>query len=125
MNEVELAYKIRQHLNGGLRELRSDTSQRLAAARQKALACQKSTVNQSILVTAGGFFLHSFDNFGTKQVLVALALVACLVSSTVWVADRRINELGAIDTALLSNDLPIAAFTDKGFDRWLTSASSQ
>jgi len=125
MNEVELACKVRQHLNGGLRELRTDTSERLAAARHKALARQKSTESQSILVAAGGFFLHSFDNFGAKQLLASLALVVFIVSSTVWVADRRVNELGAIDSALLSNDLPVAAFTDKGFDRWLKSGSSQ
>lgn len=125
LNEVLFAYKVRQHLNGGLRELRSDTRERLAAARQNALAHQRPAVSQSVLAAAGGFVQHSFANLGLKQLLVSLVLVAGVVSSTFWVADQRVSELGAIDSALLANDLPIAAFTDKGFDTWLRSASSE
>jgi len=125
MNEVQFAYKIRQHLNGGLREMRVETADRLAAARQSALARQKSAVPQSVLAAAGGFFVHSFENLRLRQVIVSLVLAVCVVSSTFWIADQRVAELGALDSELLANDLPIGAFTDKGFDTWLIRAASE
>ena len=125
MNEQHLAYKIRQHLNRGLHELRPETADRLAAARQSALARQKQAVSQSVLVSAGSFAQHHFDNLRVKQALAALALLIGVVFSAFWVADQRVAEIGAIDSALLADELPISAFTDKGFDAWLNDASSQ
>jgi len=125
MNELHFAYKVRQLLNRGLHELRPETTARLAAARQSALARQRLAVNQSVLATAGSFVQYHFDNLHIKQVLAALVLLLGLVFSAYWMADQRINELGAVDSALLADDLPIGAFTDKGFDTWLKRASSQ
>ena len=42
MNEVQFAYKVRQHLNRGLHELQPETIGRLAAARE--LGMHKSTL---------------------------------------------------------------------------------
>ena len=55
---------------------------------------------------------------------MALALVAGVTSYAYWQADRSIAELEVIDSALLADDLPIAAFTDRGFDAWLKSSAS-
>ena len=125
MNELHFAYKIRQHLNRGLHELRPETAARLATARRSAISRQRQAVSQSMLATAGGFALHYFDNLRIKQVLSAFVLLLCLVVSAYWMADQRVTELSAIDSALLADDLPISAFTDKGFDAWLKRGSSQ
>lgn len=125
MNDQHFAYKIRQHLNRGLRELRPETTDRLAAARQRALAHQRQVVRQSVLASVGGFMQSSFDNQRVKQLLGALALLLCVISSAYWIADQRVTELGEIDSALLTDDLPISAFTDIGFDAWLKHTSSQ
>ena len=125
MNELHFAYKVRQHLNLGLHELSSETVGRLAAAREKALSCQKQAVNQSVLATAGSFVLHQFDDLRFKQILAALALLLCVVFSSFWMADQRINEQSDVDSALLADDLPIGVYTDKGFDAWLRSTSPQ
>lgn len=119
MNEQHFAYKVRQHLNLGLHELSPDTVGRLANARQNALAHQKQVVSQSVLATAGSFVQYHYDNLRIKQVFAALALLMCVIFSTFWMADRQVSELGDIDSALLADDLPIGAFTDKGFDAWL------
>ncbi len=124
MNELNFAYKIRQHLNRGLHVLRPETTDRLAAARQMALAHQKQTVNQSILAAAGSFVQFQFENLNLKQLLMSLALLFCVIAGAFWTADYRIEELTAIDSALLTDELPIGAFTDKGFDAWLKRASS-
>lgn len=125
MNEVQFAYKVRQHLNLSLRALRPETISRLAAARERALERQKVRVGQSVLASAGGFFQYHFDHYRLKQIVASLALLAGVVCSTFWLADQRVTELGAIDSALLANDLPLGAFTDKGFDTWLKRGSSE
>lgn len=125
MNEIDFAYKIRQHLNLGLHKLRPETAGRLVTAREKALACQKQAVNQSFLAAAGSFVHHYVDNLRFKQIAASLALFLCVVFSSFWMADQRIIEQSAIDSALLADELPIGAFTDKGFDTWLRSTSSQ
>ena len=125
MNELHFAYKARQHLNGGLRELPPSTQARLEAARQRALARQKVAVHQSVLATTGSFINDHWENLHLKQVFVALALVAGVATYTYWQADQNIVELEAIDSALLAGDLPVAALTDRGFDAWLKSSASQ
>ena len=123
MNEQHFAYKVRQHLNRGLHELPASTADRLAAAREAALASQKQAVNQTILATAGNFFQHRLENLRIRQVLATLALAGFVVSSAFWFSDMHISEQGAIDSELLSDELPLGAFTDKGFAAWLNPAS--
>lgn len=125
MNEQHFAYKVRLLLNRGLHELQPETAARLAAARQSAMACHRQTASHSVLATAGSLFQYYFDHLHIKQALAALVLLLGLVFSAVWMADQRVNELGAVDSALLADDLPIGAFTDKGFDTWLKRDLSQ
>lgn len=125
MNELHLAYKIRLHLNRGLRELPAGTLSRLEDVRQRALAKQKVSAHRSALAGVGGFVHQYFDHLHFKQVLLALVVALGVTGYTYWYADQSITELEIIDSALLSDDLPIAAFTDKGFDAWLKSSASQ
>ena len=125
MNEEHFAYKVRQHLNRGLQELSPETLERLTAVRQEALSYQKQTASLSVLATAGSFVQYHYDNLRIKQVLTALALFLCVIFSTYWMAERNVDELGAIDSALLADDLPIGAYSDKGFDAWLKHGSSE
>ncbi|MDR1709257.1 MAG: DUF3619 family protein [Candidatus Accumulibacter sp.] len=119
MNELHFAYKIRQHLNRGLREMRSDTAERLASARKAALARQKRPAAHPALAAAGALFTFRSPGHGLSQTVAALALLACAIGSACWIADRRVQELGDIDSAILSDELPLDAFTDKGFAAWL------
>lgn len=125
MNELEFGQRIRQQLNSGLQDIHPATAHRLRTARERALACQKVAVHQSALVAVGTFIQHRFDNLRLTQVLAAFALLLGVALSTAWVADQRVAELGDIDSALLSNDLPVAAFTDRGFDAWLKRTSPE
>ncbi|EXI77890.1 MAG: hypothetical protein AW10_03377 [Candidatus Accumulibacter appositus] len=124
MNELHFAFKVRQHLNRELHELAPSTHSRLQAARERALARQKVIAHQSILATAGSFVQEHSEGLRLRQVFVALAVVIGVASYAYWQADRSIAELEVIDSALLADDLPIAAFTDRGFDAWLKSSAS-
>lgn len=125
MNELHFGYKVRQHLNRGLHDLPPATLSRLDVARQYALNHQKIAAHQSVLAVVGGFIQHRMDHLHLKQVAMALALLIGVASYTFWNADQQIAELEAIDSALLADDLPIGALTDKGFDAWLKSASQE
>ncbi len=125
MNELHFAFRVRQHLNRGLHELRPEITNRLAAGRELALAGQRQSETQSVLATAGSFFQYRLDGLRVKQTLTSVALFLCVVFSTFWLADHRVAELGAIDSALLADELPIGAFTDKGFFTWLKDAGSE
>ncbi|MBL8396269.1 MAG: DUF3619 family protein [Candidatus Accumulibacter sp.] len=125
MNELHFAYKLRQHLNGGLHDLPAETVGRLQEARRRALARQKVAVSQSVLAGAGNFLQHHFDNLRLKQVGLALAVALGVTTYTFWYADQSIADLEVVDSALLADDLPIAAFTDKGFNAWLKSSAPQ
>jgi hypothetical protein len=124
MNEQFFAFRVRQHLNRGLQELAPEITNRLAASRELALAAQRQRESVSALATAGSFLQHHWDGLRFKQALTSVALFVCVVFSTFWLADQRITELGAIDSALLADELPIGAFTDKGFHAWLKGAGS-
>lgn len=125
MNEQHFAYKVRQHLNRGLHDLRPDTIERLAAAREAALVHRKQTATHPVLASAGSFFSFRFEGLHFSQIVAGVALLLCSVFSAFWVADQRVQELGDIDSAILSDELPIGAFTDKGFAAWLNSNSSE
>ena len=125
MNEQYFAYKARLQLNRGLHDLRPETLDRLAAAREAALTHQKETRTNSVLASAGNLFSFNFGDFRVSQVLAALVLFFCALFSTYWIGDQHVQELGDIDSALLSDELPIGAFTDKGFAAWLKSSSSE
>ncbi len=123
MNELHFAYRIRQQLNSGLQQLPEKTLDRLEIARERAISCQKRAESRSPLVFAGHFLISHIENLSYKQVLASFALLLCTVASTFWMADQRVSEMGAVDSALLTDDLPVRAFTDKGFDAWLKRSS--
>ena len=123
MNELHFISKLRQQLNRGLHDLPPETLARLSSARKIALAHQKSTAQQSVLATAGNFIQFELGNLQLRQFLLAGLLVGGLVLSSIWLADRRVEEMSIIDSALLSDDLPLGAFTDKGFNAWLKHRS--
>ena len=122
MNELHFALKLRQYLNRSLHELPAGTVDRLAAARKMALAHQKQAVSQPVLATAGHFFRIPFEKLHYKPLLASLILTAIIAYAPFWVADKHVDEMSEIDRALLTDDLPIAAFTDKGFAAWLKQA---
>ena len=123
MNELHFAYKIRQNLNRGLQQMSVETLKRLEEARENALVCQKRVESRSALAAAGHFIIDHVENLSYKQVALSFALLLGMAASTFWMADRRVNEMGAIDSAILASDLPVRAFTDKGFDAWLKHSS--
>ncbi|HQO29377.1 MAG TPA: DUF3619 family protein [Accumulibacter sp.] len=125
MNEHHFTYKVRQHLNRGLHDVSPVTVNRLDSIKARALSRQKVAVRRSVLAGVSSFVQDHFENLHLRQVLLAFAMAVGILGYTYWSAEQDIAELEVLDSALLADELPIAAFTDKGFAAWLKSSASR
>jgi hypothetical protein len=134
MNEIKFANKIRQALNEGSRvDVR--IAERLRASREQALAARKPEREPALAwvrgTAAGGAgTVNTFGAFGglggfsLRVVLPTLLLIAGLVSIYSWQQDQRAADAEELDAQLLTDDLPIDAYLDRGFEAWLKKVSS-
>jgi len=116
--ELKVAYKVRQMLNRSTETLDDDIAGRLFAARQTALGRQKAPVAGLALAGLGHFASHRLPAFG-RTVVTAFALLLGVVFAYYWNHFEQAAENEEVDSALLSDDLPPAAYLDKGFQAWL------
>lgn len=126
MNEERYAYRVRQALNHGLKDIPPAASRRLEAARHLALSKQKAAAPQMALAGAS----HPAFSFGThvpylKQILSIIALLLGMWISFYWHSVQYVTELEEVDSALLADDLPPEAFLDNDFFEWLKDDSSE
>jgi len=125
MNEERYAYRVRQALNHGLKDIPPAASRRLEAARHLALSKQKQAAPQMVLAGKG---MHTFKTGShipyLKQILSVIALLLGMWLSFYWHSVQYVTELQDVDSALLADDLPPEAFLDNDFFEWLKDDSS-
>jgi hypothetical protein len=125
MNELHFANKVRQVLNQGL-NLDDAIGRRLRAARERALERQRPEP-APVLAWAdnvlGGFGGWSGVSLRLVAPVVALAIAAAAIYT--WQQNQRVAELVDIDSALLTDDLPIDAYLDRGFQNWLKKRAAE
>ncbi len=122
MNELHFAFRVRQHLNQNLQQIDDDKLARLKAAREAALAVQKAPAAVPVLASAGHYLRFNFDSRGVRFSLAAPTVVLAAALYVHWQGDRLIAELTDIDSALLSDDLPVEAPLDNDFNEWLKNS---
>jgi hypothetical protein len=122
--ETVFSNKIRRLLNQNL-TLKSDQVERLRAAREQALTHQRTsqpalamTVSDRVTAVLGGG-----PGFVSQMAMAVLFLIVGLVGITYWNNTQRVADIEEIDAALLTSELPIDAYLDKGFDAWLKRSS--
>ncbi|QGZ54236.1 DUF3619 family protein [Paraburkholderia acidiphila] len=137
LENKELAFvrEMRRALDESAASLPAGTTARLAAARKTALAHKKAEVvlvRAPSLAAAGvgslsGAPAHlparrrsAFARFALAWPLAAL--VAGLFAIAYFEDQQRTAELADIDAAMLSDDLPLTAYLDHGFNAYLTRA---
>jgi hypothetical protein len=123
-DDINLAYKIRHALNENLDNLPASTTDRLAAARAQALARKKADAPaRATGRQQGGFDLGSLFSMQwvARAAVVAplLAMAAGMVGVYQYEREQRVAELAELDAAVLSDDLPLTAYTDHGFNAYL------
>ena len=122
-DDINLAYKIRHALNDNLDNLPASTTDRLAAARAAALARKKADAPLRSKQQRAAFDLGSLFSMQwvARAAVVAplLAMVAGMVGVYQYEREQRVAELAELDAAVLSDDLPLTAYTDHGFNAYL------
>jgi hypothetical protein len=135
--EIEFARQLRRALDENTANLPPATTDRLAAARRAALARKKpEAVSAPVFVpafagmpagtprlTQGGSEPHRrwpLRRFALAWPLAAL--VVSLIGIAYWEDHQRTAELADIDAAMLSDDLPLNAYLDHGFNAYLSRA---
>ena len=113
--------------------LSHDISERLRIARQRALAERKPMAHMGLAkntqINGNGTLTGSGDEgLNLWSILAsALPLLALVVGLTAiqWIQqDDRTSELAAIDSALLTDELPPDAYADAGFVQFLKQGLS-
>ena len=124
MNERQFGNKVRQILNRGLGD-ETPAARRLKAARLLALERQRlapspaMALADNVLGVGGGWGALAW------RLLASLAMaVAAAVMIYNWQHSQRVEELEEIDAQLLTDDLPIDAYLDRGFQNWLKQQRS-
>jgi len=129
MNEIKFANKIRQALNEGSRMNADErVAERLRAARERALAARRPERAAALAWTRGAAGLvggfGGIGGFSLRVLLPTALLVAGLVSIYSWQQEQRAADVEELDAQLLTDDLPIDAYLDRGFEAWLKKISA-
>ena len=120
--------KTASYLSVGTADLPYDISERLRAARAQAVSKRKVAKIQtsSSVVASGGSAALTWgteDGLGwwarIGSVLPLIALVVGLLVINSIQDDNRAQEVAEVDVALLTDELPPAAFADPGFVQYL------
>jgi hypothetical protein len=124
MNEQQIAYRIKQQLNRGL-DLDAGTLARLKEARERALACQRAESRVPVLAWADNVTGRSggLSTLISRMLLPMAVLILGLIAINQWRDTQVAAEIEEIDAAVLTGDLPLDAYLDKGFDAWLKPSS--
>ncbi|MBB5367057.1 MULTISPECIES: DUF3619 family protein [unclassified Janthinobacterium] len=127
-DDLNFAYKVRHALNEKLDDLPASTTDRLALARKAALSRKKADAPVKVLarqnVLAGiatHFFAEPMAWLTRMSVIIPLLLlVAGLTGIYQFEQEQRVAELAELDAAVLSDELPLSAYMDHGFNAYLT-----
>ena len=125
------ALKLTARLAEGTADLPYDISERLRAARAQAVSKRKITQLKTVGAVLGNggsaaLTWGTSDGIGfwgrLGAVLPLIALVVGMLTINSVQNDNRAQEVAEVDAALLTDDLPPAAFSDPGFLQFLKTS---
>jgi hypothetical protein len=125
--ELNFAYKVRHALNENIESLPASTTDKLASARKIALSRKKKDSPLRVLLPqralagdVGAVFGKPLSWLARMGVAVPLLIaVAGVVGIYQFEQQRRISETAEIDAGVLSDELPLSAYLDHGFNAYL------
>ncbi len=126
--------KIVAALEAGAAGMRVGTAYRLQQARAAAIARLAEPERATAMAftpalagaggrlgaPAGGRSMFSRRSFWVSLMMV----IAVAIGYQQWVAWQQLAEIADVDTAILTSDLPIDAYLDRGFQNWLKTLAS-
>jgi hypothetical protein len=126
--QIDFAYKVRHALNESADKLPAITADRLSTARKLALSRKKPDgrrvrAQQAVLAGAGNFFdqpLMGLSWLGRMGLALPIIVLAVGLTGLYQVEQqRRISDIADIDALVLSDELPLSAYLDNGFNAYL------
>ncbi len=122
-DDLNFAYKVRHALNEHLDHLPPTTADRLASARKMAVSRKKAhapvrLAQRQLAGNIASFFATPLMN-RVGVIVPLLALVIGLAGIYEHEEQERVAELAELDAAVLSDELPLTAYLDQGFNAYL------
>jgi hypothetical protein len=124
---------VRECLDGSTAQLPSRVTDRLYLARLNALAARKpafapyaeQVLRPQLVFNQAGNRSDSSSNWSRLSWMAPFIVLALgLFAIAEWQQDARINDIAAVDIALLSDDVPPDAYIDSGFLAFLKLSSN-
>jgi hypothetical protein len=124
---------VRECLDGSTAQLPSRVTDRLYLARLNALAGRKPAfvpyaeraLHPQLVFNQAGNPSGSSSNWSRLSWMAPFIVLALgLFAIAEWQQDARINDIAAVDIALLSDDVPPDAYMDSGFLAFLKLSSN-
>jgi hypothetical protein len=128
MNEtqrMQLGHRLRQDRNQRI-VITPDVAARLSQAREHALARQRPEPAPALAWADN--LVGRLGGWGGLALRVLLPLAMLLASGAAiytWQQNQRAAEVEEIDSMLLTDDLPIDAYLDRGFQNWLKKRAAE
>lgn len=127
--ELKFAYKVRHVLNESIENLPPSTTEQLASARKIALSRKKKdslrltfALQRLLAGEIGGFSNEPLTWLARMGLAVPLmVLIVGLIGIYQFEQERRIRDTAEMDIAVLSDELPLSAYLDHGFNAYLAT----
>lgn len=120
MNDDDLARRIVDNLDRGLADLPPNIVEGLTQVRRRALLgrAKPTPVLASLREWVSG------HRIGVQIALPAL-FVAVVSAIAIYLQQDTTQDSFDIEAAVLTDELPLHAYTDPGFDKWLRKSSQE
>ena len=124
---------VRECLDGSIAQLPSRVTDRLYLARLAAMAARKpefvpqlqQVLRPQLAFNQGGNSSQPSSHWSRLSWFAPFIVLAFgLLAISEWQQDARINDIAAVDIALLSDDVPPDAYMDSGFLAFLKLSST-
>jgi uncharacterized protein DUF3619 len=127
-DQHEIAKKLTGYLDAGAAQLKAGTLYKLSQARGKALArlgqsawaSEGRTAHAYAGAGRGGGSPGGGARKGAWLWLGVVLIAAAGFGYQQWQVYQQTREIEELDVQILSSDLPIDAYLDRGFQTWLT-----
>jgi hypothetical protein len=126
--EEQFSRHLCRVLEQGTRDFDTTVSERLRAARERALARHSIALEPVTILGAGSTALRlgsGDEKHPFRMFFAILALLLGVCTAYYWNGFDQASENEEIDSALLADDLPPNAYLDQGFQAWLEKRSSE